>query len=343
MNSSRYVTRHVRSTTSADQQLPAPAPAEGARALVLGGGGSAGNAWVIGVLAGLADAGLAATDADLIIGTSSGSTAAAQIADAHPADLLTAILEAPPRPPGGPVGPQGGRRPAGPAINHLERTNAIIAAADGPVDMRRRLSAAALELEAESDGTWSARWRDIVAARLPGPAWPERALQIVAVDARTAEPVVFDRQSGIDLIDAVAASCSSGFPYGIGESRYLDGGYRRSSENADLAAGYGRVLVLSPFGGRSRAPEEWGMALAAQAEELRAGGSRVEAILPDGRSLEAFGDDMMDLSRRAPAARAGYDLGSALAGPLGEFWGVRTPSGSWSSPSAVSTKPSQPS
>ncbi|HEY7815411.1 MAG TPA: hypothetical protein VIC62_19345, partial [Nakamurella sp.] len=177
-------------------------------------------------------------------------------------------------------------------------------------------------------GSWSARWRDVVAARLPRTAWPERALQLVAVDARTAEPVVFDRESGIDLIDAVAASCSSGFPYGIGENRYLDGGYRRSSENADLAAGYGRVLVLSPFGGRSRAPEEWGMALAAQAEELRAGGSRVEAILPDGRSLEAFGDDMMDLSRRAPAARAGYDQGSALAGPLGEFWGDRTPSGS---------------
>src|SRR4051794_15713004 len=50
----------------------------------------------------------------------------------------------------------------------------------------------------------------------------------------------------------------------------LDGGYRRSAENADLAAGYGRVLVLSPFGGRTRAPLEWGMQLAAQVRELRA-------------------------------------------------------------------------
>ena len=49
------------------------------RALVLGGGGSAGNAWEIGVVAGLFDAGLDVTEADLIIGTSAGSTAAAQI------------------------------------------------------------------------------------------------------------------------------------------------------------------------------------------------------------------------------------------------------------------------
>jgi hypothetical protein len=42
--------------------------------LVLGGGGgSAGNAWLIGVIAGLFDAGLDVTEADLIVGTSAGS------------------------------------------------------------------------------------------------------------------------------------------------------------------------------------------------------------------------------------------------------------------------------
>src|ERR1700712_3568979 len=51
----------------------------GNRALVLGGGGSAGNAWLIGVVAGLFDAGLDVTDADAIFGTSAGATAAAQL------------------------------------------------------------------------------------------------------------------------------------------------------------------------------------------------------------------------------------------------------------------------
>ena len=152
---------------------------------------------------------------------------------------------------------------------------------------------------------------------------PQRPMLITAVDAHTGEPVVFDRHSGVDLVDAVAASTSNGFgvpPYGIGDSRYIDGGYRRSSENADLAAGYGRVLVLSPLGGRSRAPLDWGMHLAAQAGELRAGGSRVETILPDSDSRDAFGVSLMDLSARPPAARAGYEQGRALAGQLTEFW-----------------------
>ena len=39
-------------------------------ALVLGGGGAAGNAWLIGIIAGLGEAGLDMTEAaDLVIGT----------------------------------------------------------------------------------------------------------------------------------------------------------------------------------------------------------------------------------------------------------------------------------
>jgi NTE family protein len=205
----------------------------------------------------------------------------------------------------------------------MERTSEIIAAAEDAADMRRRMGAAALEMDAASDGSGQTRWRDTVAARLPSHCWPERAMVITAVDARTGEPVVFDRHSGVDLVDAVAASTANGFgvpPYGIGDSRYIDGGYRRSSENADLAAGFGRVLVLSPFGGRSRHPLEWGMHLAAQVDELRARGSNVETIFPDGNSLNAFGVNMLDLSTRPPAARAGYNQGRALAGQLTAFW-----------------------
>lgn len=63
-------------------------------ALVLGGGESTGNAWLIGVIAGLFDAGLDVTTADLTIGTSAGSTAAAQKAGSTPTELLAAILAA---------------------------------------------------------------------------------------------------------------------------------------------------------------------------------------------------------------------------------------------------------
>jgi NTE family protein len=330
MSTTLFSTRHVTSTTDAGQpgsgqdqpqgDATTRAGAAGERALVLGGGGSAGNAWLIGVIAGLLDAGLDVTGADLIIGTSAGSTAAAQVTSTSPARLLADILSAAPPQRTGPAGSGGGRAPIGPAADHMQRTSEIIAAAADAADMRRRLGAAALELDAAADGSAQARWRATVAARLPSQRWPEQAVLITAVDARTGEPVVFDRDSGVDLADAIAASCSSGPPYGIGDSQYIDGGYRRSSENADLAAGYGRVLVLSPLGGRSRAPLDWGMQLAAQAGELRAGGSSVETVLPDSDSLDAFGASMMDMSARPPAARAGYNQGRALAGQLTEFW-----------------------
>src|SRR3954464_12338318 len=118
------------------------------RALVLGGGGSTGNAWDIGVVAGLFDAGLDVTEADLIIGTSAGSTAAAQLTSATPTELLAATLAAAPLPPTAPVGSGRGRLPTGSVADHLERTGAIIAAAADAADMRRRMGAAGLELEA---------------------------------------------------------------------------------------------------------------------------------------------------------------------------------------------------
>jgi NTE family protein len=293
------------------------------RALVLHGGGSAGNAWEIGVIAGLYDGGLDVTQADLIIGTSAGSTAAAQITSGtKPTELLASILDAVTPPRTGPVVADRGRAVNMPVADHMERTNQIIAAAEDAADMRRRLGAAALDLDESSDNSGQLQWRATVASRLPRQDWPEQTLRIVAVDAYTGEPVVFDRHSGVDLADAVAASCANGFgvaPYTIGDSRYIDGGYRRS-ENADLAAGYGRVLVLSPFGGRSRMPAAWGMALATQVEELRAGGSTVETIFPDSDARDAFGDNMMNPSARPPAARAGYAQGRALAEQLTGFW-----------------------
>jgi NTE family protein len=297
--------------------------AAGERALVLGGGGSAGNAWEIGVIAGLFEAGLDVTEAGLTIGTSAGSTAAAQVTSGvRPAELLAGILAAAPRPPAGPAGSGRGRARIGPAPDHMDRTSAVIGAAEDAADMRRRMGAAALETDAASHSSVQTQWRAVVAARLPSQHWPQRPLLIPAVDAHTGAPVVFDRHSGVDLVDAVAASTSSGFgipPYSIGGHRYINGGYRRN-ENADLAAGYARVLVLSPFGGRSRYPLEWGMHLTTQAGELRARGSRVVTIFPDSDSEHMFGANAMDLSLRRPAARAGYNQGKALAEQLTEFW-----------------------
>ncbi|ACZ30889.1 Patatin [Xylanimonas cellulosilytica DSM 15894] len=289
------------------------------RALVLGGGGSTGNAWLIGVVAGLFEAGLDVTDADLVVGTSAGSTAAAQITGASLSDLLADILSAEHQRRTSAVPPGASRATAASVVEHLARMDALIAASTGPQDARRRMAAATMELDAASPAATHARWRDTVAARLPSQQWPERDVLITAVDARSGDPVVLDRHSGVGLADAVAASCASGRPHAVGDERYIDGGFRRN-ENADLAAGYARVLVLSPFGGRSRHPLEWGTHLAAQVEELRAAGSRVETIVPGGESEHLFGANAMNVVLRPDAARAGHEQGKTLAARLSAFW-----------------------
>ena len=102
----------------------------------------------------------------------------------------------------------------------MEIISGIIGAAEDAPDMRRRMGAAALEMDAASDRSRQTQWRSTVAARLPSQHWPQRTMLITAVDARTGEPVVFDRHSGVDLADAIAASSSNGFgvpPYSIGD------------------------------------------------------------------------------------------------------------------------------
>ncbi len=74
-------------------------------------------------------------------------------------------------------------------------------------------------------------------------------MSVTAVDVYTGELREFDKDSGVPLVDAVAASCAvPGVwpPVTIGERRYMDGGVR-SATNVDLAEDYSRVLLLAPM------------------------------------------------------------------------------------------------
>jgi NTE family protein len=289
-------------------------------ALVLGAGGSAGQAWQIGVIAGLADAGLDLTDtADLVIGTSSGSTTAAWVRSGiAPADLLASVLS----PPARPAAPAGERPPSIPMATVFERMRAIGAAAGSAAELQRAMGAYALQSDTVL-APGAAQRRAMVAARLPRHEWPDRPMIVTTLDAHTGELVTFDRDSGADLVDVLTAAVAlpGGAPtVEIGGRRFINGGVR-SADNADLAAGYATVLVLTPFSerrgplpdgqfeGLRRFP---GSDLASQVEDLRRQGSRVEVITPDDDSRAAMGVNQMDPATRAPSARAGYAQGRAL-------------------------------
>ncbi len=219
------------------------------------------------------------------------------------------------------MGPDAGRAAARPVTDHLDRFRGIIAASDDLADMRRRMGASALATDLASDGSGSARWRATVASRLPSQDWPRRTMLVTAVDAHTGEPVVLDRHSGVDLVDAVAASTSGGgSAYRIHGRGYIDGGYRANAENADLADGYERVLVLSPFGGRSLYPAEWGTHLATQVAALRARRQQRRDDLP---RTAARAPVRHQCDGRVPASgrgARGHDQGRALAERLTGFW-----------------------
>src|ERR1700677_3902838 len=293
-------------------------------ALVLGGGGAAGNAWLIGIIAGLAEAGLDMTEAaDLVVGTSSGATAAAHVRSGiAPAELLASVLS----PPVQPVG-QNRKAPPLPMSTVFERMRAIGAAATSAADLQRAMGAFGMESDSILGPAAAEQRRAMVAARLPGPEWPDRPMILVAVDAHTGQVVAFDRDSGVDLVDAVTASTAMpglAPTHNINGTRYINGGVR-SAENADLASGYANVVVLSPFGGRSGAlpPGQFeglrrlpGADLEGQVEGLRKQGSRVEVITPDADSLAAMGTNQMDPATRIPAARAGFAQGKREANRL---------------------------
>jgi NTE family protein len=267
-------------------------------ALVLGGGGVAGIAWMTGLLLGLAEAGHDVTGADLIIGTSAGANVGAQLGSGLGLDHLFA-------------------RQTEPALQSIEiaanidlttfagQIGGYLTGASSPEDVLRGVGAFALAANTVPE----AERRAVIESRLPVHVWPTRPLWLVAVECVTGEMRVFDAGSGVSLVDAVAASSAvPGIwpPVTIDGRRYMDGGVR-SSDNADLAAGAERIVVVSPLGLDSELPSP--MPLRDVVARLRDGGSEVTVLQPDEGAWAAIGTNPLDPTTRVPAAEAGLAQG----------------------------------
>lgn len=160
--------------------------------------------------------------------------------------------------------------------------------------------------------------RVIIESRLPTRTWPDRPrLRLTAVDADSGQLEVFDADSGVDLVDAVAASCAVPFvwpPVPIGGRRFLDGGVR-SPTNADLAAGAERIVVLAPM--------VMAMRRASRPDAQLAGlGPRTRHVLvtPSARARRDMGRNPLDPAFRAAAASAGRAQAADVIDAVHEVW-----------------------
>lgn len=257
-------------------------------ALVLGGGGVTGIAWELGVLHGLAEHGIDLTSADTLIGTSAGSVVGSQVTSGL---RLPELYDRQLAPADSEIGATFG-------TSTMLRIGLPMLLPGSRATRRRRLGRVALRAQ---PGSADARLH-VIGSRIGVTAWPDRDLRITAVNAVTGRSAVFTRDSGVDLVTAIAASCAVPIvwpPVPINGVPHIDGGMR-SVTNADLAVGASRVVVLAPV---TRSPSRH-YSIAAQLERLGPG-TRTLVLSPDKQVLAAIGKNMLDPAKRADAAAAG--------------------------------------
>jgi NTE family protein len=332
------------------------------RAIVLGGGGVLGFAWMLGALSALESvAGFDVRDVETVVGTSAGSVAAGLLGCGTPLDAICRHhqgMPAPADPPiaydyaaatGGALPPRPGWRPGSPrllldGLRHPLRSPIVTLAGLLPTGRGTLQPVHDLMASLARDAGFGQNW-----PTEPRP-W------VVAADYNTGRRVVFGRDKfaaspgsvpriirKATLADAVTASCSIPAwypPTVIDGVPYIDGG-ALSNASVDVLRGTGldEVYVLAPMAsvnadrGRSAIGRVERLmrrtitrGILADAAALRAEGMQVCVVTPEPADLAVIGLNLMNPSRRTEVFETAQDTAAAqLAGQLSSSagWGRR--------------------
>ena len=295
------------------------------RALVFGGGGVLGFAWLVGAVGALeVEAGFDAREADLVVGTSAGSILAAQLGCGIGVDQLRRHHQGVPGPDDLPISFEYAEHGRPPLPRPRLGSPALLAQV---VRRQRDASLKTSLLGAVPPGRGSLSEVGNMIAAISGATghdrlWPTRPRPwVCTTDYRTGRRAVFGHDelaptSEVSLADAVVASCSiPGWyePRLIAGRTYVDGG-SVSNASADLVVGaeVDEVFILAPMAAlerdrpRSLVTRIERMVRAGvtrtilrDAERLRAEGKRVAVVTPGREDLHTMGGNLMNPTRRA--------------------------------------------
>src|SRR5215475_5822247 len=296
--------------------------------LVLGGGGVLGEAWMMGLLAGIEDAtGFDLRECESFVGTSAGAIVSAHLAAG----------QAPRRPSNidnGSFPEEAGSE----SVEGLAAAAMYAAKRAGAWAMAAGAAFAPLALGVAAPG--GALMRAAMLRRIPRPhddlsrlrnriersgARFDGRLRVTAVDRSNGRRVVFGspRAPSVSVAEAVEASCTVPWlfaPVEIQGREYVDGGVW-SPTNLD-AAPAGRdthVLCLNPtaniVGSNSLLTVVRGVsrtAVSVEALALRRRGAAVQMLAPSRDCAEVMGSNFMDREPRGEVLAAGYRQGVAF-------------------------------
>ncbi len=308
--------------------------------LVLASGGTLGESWMSGLLAGVEDAtGHDFRNTESFVGTSAGS-------------LVAAALSAGQRPRRPSAGSD--QRSLGPGPPTDDVSASVASRLPVPRAIAQSVAREALRLAGAAatplapmtlaiGSSASSALRAALLNRAPGTdtslskihqgvsetgAFFDGRLRVVAVDRERGRRVVFGAPGAPDatVAEAVQASCSVPWifaPVRIGDREYVDGGVW-SNTNLDVAPAMRATEVLclnpiasldiaiaSPFGVlRALA----GSTAALETLALRSRGARVRMIGPDLKTAKIMGPNLMDTRLRDAVLAGGYAHGLALGG-----------------------------
>jgi NTE family protein len=268
--------------------------------LILGGGGVVGVAWELGVLAAIStDAGWNPASATVITGTSAGSMAGAITALGRDLPAIVARRTA------GLTMPDASSAPPRAAPTSAISPELLDLMRPGAATVTERARAVGRLARAAQPAMDATAYRAFIASSVPA-EWPGGDLRLTTVDCETGETVLLDRSSGLDLVDAVAASCAvpTYFPAVEHQGRYFTDG-PRGPYIAALAAELGLDAIV--FVGL-RLPFMAGADEHAELDELAARGLPV-ARVTDGPAFAAVAADLMDPAAAAVATLIGHNDG----------------------------------